>query len=149
MDDARRIENLLYTYAERIDAGDFAGVAELFAHGRVMAAEDAGAEMTFEGRDAVERMYESTTRRYDDGTPKTHHVITNVHVEVEDGADTARARSYFCVLQATDVLPLQPIVTGRYTDTFRRLDGEWVYDTRVMHIDQTGDLSQHLLIDLG
>ena len=35
MDDARRIEHLIYTYAELIDAGDLAGVAELFADGRI------------------------------------------------------------------------------------------------------------------
>ena len=35
MDSARAIENLLYTYAERIDAGDFDGVAALFEHATV------------------------------------------------------------------------------------------------------------------
>ncbi|HYJ54992.1 MAG TPA: nuclear transport factor 2 family protein, partial [Mycobacterium sp.] len=33
-DSAREIENLVYTYAERLDAGDLDGVAALFAHGR-------------------------------------------------------------------------------------------------------------------
>ena len=31
-DGAREIENLVYTYAERLDAGDLDGVAALFAH---------------------------------------------------------------------------------------------------------------------
>ena len=49
------------------------------------------------------------------------------------------------VLQATDELPLQVIITGRYGDTFQRIDGRWWFDTRTMYVDQTGDLSQHLL----
>ncbi len=41
MDAAREIENLLYTYADRIDRGDFDGVADLFTHGRIAPSEDA------------------------------------------------------------------------------------------------------------
>jgi hypothetical protein len=48
------------------------------------------------------------------------------------------------VTQATDELPLQLIITGHYQDTFHRIDGRWWFDTRVMFIDQTGDLSHHL-----
>jgi hypothetical protein len=34
-DSAVEITNLIYRYAELIDAGDLAGVAGLFAHGRM------------------------------------------------------------------------------------------------------------------
>jgi ketosteroid isomerase-like protein len=75
------ITKLIYTYAERIDAGDFAGVAEVFAH----------ATLTFEGfGDAVSGVRQfrpstrRTTRRYEDGTPRTKHVMTNVMVDVAD-----------------------------------------------------------------
>ena len=47
-DHAREIENLLYTYAERIDAGNLEGVADLFAHGRILVSADAPPEQTFE-----------------------------------------------------------------------------------------------------
>ena len=52
-DAAREIENLLHTYAERIDAGDLEGVADLFAHGRIAASPEATPEQTFDGRDRV------------------------------------------------------------------------------------------------
>ena len=72
MDSAREIENLLYTYAERIDAGDLDGVADLFAHGRIHGQEDGPPETVFEGRDAVRALYGMATRIYEDtGTPKT------------------------------------------------------------------------------
>lgn len=144
-DSARLVENLLYTYAERIDAGDLDGVAELFAHGRIHGVEDGPPETVFEGRDAVRRLYGATTRIHADGTPRTRHVTTNAIIEVDEDAGTATSRSTYVVLQATDQLPLQPVITGRYRDTFRRLDGTWWFDTRVMHVDQTGDLSHHLL----
>ena len=145
-DSAREIENLLYTYAERIDAGDFDGVADLFAHGRVCGQEGGPPETVFEGRDRVLAMYERSTRRYDDtGTPKTKHLTTNARIEVDEEAGTATCRSTFVVLQATDALALQPIITGHYGDTFQRLEGVWWFDTRTMYVDQLGDLSQHLL----
>ena len=91
------ITKLIYGYAERIDAGDFAGVADVFAH----------ATLTFEGfgdavegRDAIAALYTRTTRRYEDGTPRTKHVMTNVMVDVADDGTMASSRSYFTVLQA-------------------------------------------------
>lgn len=146
-DSARAIENLLYTYALRIDAGDFDGVADLFAHGRILGREDGPPETVFEGRDGVRAMYARTTRLHADGTPRTKHVTTNAIVEVDDEAGTARARSTFLVTQATPDLPLQVIITGHYRDTFHRPegpDGRWWFDTRTMYVDQVGDLSHHL-----
>ena len=143
-DNDRAIENLVYAYAERIDAGDLAGVAELFRHGRIEAAPG----VMVEGVDAVRGLYESATRLYDDGTPRTRHVTTNVAVEVDDAAGTAAARSYYTVFQQTDDLPLQPIIAGHYHDTFQCIDGTWHFDTREMFVDLTGDLSHHLLFEL-
>ena len=146
MDAAREVENLLYAYAERIDAGDLDGVADLFAHGRICGVEDGPPSTVFEGRARVREMYELSTRLYEDGTPRTKHVTTNAQVVVD--GDTASARSYYTVFQATPDLPLQPIITGRYRDTFHRVDGTWWFDTRVMLVDQVGDLSHHLKYDL-
>jgi len=148
IDSAREIENLLYLYAERIDAGDLDGVAELFRHGRIRPGPDAPDDATFEGRAAVRGMYGAATRLYEDGTPLTRHVTTNIIIEVDDDAGTAATRSSYSVFQRTESLPLQPIIIGRYHDTFQRIDGRWWFDTRVMHVDLVGDLSQHLLYTL-
>jgi ketosteroid isomerase-like protein len=143
-DDARQVENLIYAYAERIDAGDLAGVGDLFRHGRLQAAP--GVE--FVGADEVRSMYEGATRLHHSGTPRTHHVTTNVAVRVDGPAGTATARSYYTVFQQTDALALQPIIAGRYHDTFHRVDGEWCFESREMIVDLTGDLSHHLLFEL-
>jgi len=140
-DDARAIERLLHEYAERIDDGDFAGVGALFADGRVCGPD--GTTLA-EGAEAVQRLYERTTRRHEDGTTRTRHLVTNVVVDV--GAERATARSTFTVLQSTPGVPLQPIAAGRYRDTFELVDGRWHFDERVMLPDFFGDVSEHLLI---
>ncbi len=144
MDAVTEIRNLVFVYAERIDAGDFEGLADLFTH----------AEMTFggidtvvHGREAALEQYRASTRLYPDGTPRTKHVTTNVQVHVDDGAGTAESRSYFTVFQQTPELPMQPIIGGRYEDRFERVDGAWRFSHRRIISDLFGDLSQHLLLD--
>lgn len=141
------VAELIYTYAERLDAGDFEGMADLFAH----------AELTTEGIDRVSRgsdqvfaLYSTWTRRYpNDGTPKTKHVMSNVIIDVDEDAGTAATRSYFTVLQAVPgALTLQPIVAGRYRDRFERVDGEWRFTSMHIIIDLMGDLSHHGLSPL-
>ncbi len=143
-DNARAIENLIYAYAERIDAGDLAGVAELFRHGRIEAAPG----IVIEGAEEVRKLYDGSTRLYEDGTPRTRHVTTNVAIEVEDEAGTASARSYYTVFQQAEAQALQPIIAGHYHDTFHQVDGHWCFDTRAMFVDLKGDLSHHLLFEL-
>lgn len=147
-DSAREIENLLYRYAELIDGGDLPGVAQLFAHGCIKPGHDPSPEAEARGEAAVLQMYQAATRLYPDGTPRTRHITTNALIEVEEGADTASARSYFTVVQQTDVLPLQPIISGRYHDTFQRIEGRWWFDTRIMWVDLVGNLKEHLLYEL-
>ena len=144
-DDWHAIETLIMTYAERVDLGDFGGVADLFdgATYRSALGDDV---MVQEGRGAVLNTFETMVRKYDDGTPRTKHVTTNVMVEV-DGS-TATARSYYTVMQQTDVLPLQPIICGRYHDAFAMQDGVWRFTDRLIFSDLIGDLSQHLLVDV-
>lgn len=147
VDDPRgRISELIYRYADLIDAGDFDGVASLLAT----------AELTFEGfdlvrrgRDEIRSMYETSTRRYEDGTPRTKHLVTNVVVDVAPTLDTATSRSYFTVLQAVPgALALQPVVAGRYHDGFRNVGGTWRFFRRHMMVDLAGELGHHLLFGL-
>jgi hypothetical protein len=141
------VANLVYTYAERIDLGDFAGVAELFEHAEITAV---GNDEHHAGTDAAQKLYEKTTRRYDDnGTPHTKHVTTNLILEIDEEAGTGTCRSYFTVLQQTANLSLQPIISGRYHDRFERVDGAWRFTHRHIISELIGDLSQHLLISVN
>jgi hypothetical protein len=84
VDAAREIENLLYTYAERLDAGDLEGVADLFAHGGICMAPDAPPEQRIQGREAVLALYRGSTRLHDDGLPHTKHVTSNAIILMDE-----------------------------------------------------------------
>ena len=141
------IEHLIFSYAERIDAGDLEGVADLFRH----------AELTFDGTDIVRRgreqaleQYVNSTRIYEDtGTPRTRHVTTNLIIEVNEAEGRASCRSCYTVFQQTPELPLQPIIGGRYHDRFARVGDEWRFSHRHIFCDLFGNLSHHLLFDLS
>ena len=135
-----QILNLLYRYAECIDAGDLAGAAALFEHARIRV----GAEDTIDAAQLL-GIWKSLIVLHPDGTPRTKHVTTNPIIEVDEDAGTANCRSYYTVLQQTDEFPLQTIVTGRYHDRFERVDGQWRFSYRDLTlIDMVGDVSHHL-----
>jgi len=140
------ITNLLYRYAELMDAGDLPGVARLFEGARVKT----GGGEVLEGSAPMLALWRAHVRIFPDGTPRTKHVITNPIVEVDDAAGTATCRSYYTVLQQTDDLPLQAICAGRYHDAFVRVDEQWHFSERdYSMLDLVGDLGQHLLIPVA
>lgn len=136
------IMNLVYAYPERIDAGDFAGVGELFADAVF---ETEGGEPLVGSR-AVRENFERWTRRYpDDGTPKTRHCIHNPIVEIDEANGTALVRYYVTVFQRTPDFPLQPVWANRYEDRFVRKDGRWRYAHRRGFGHMPGNVGAHLL----
>lgn len=135
----RAIENLIATYAELVDNGDFAGLGALLAD-----AIFTGSGAPVSGAGVIEQMFRDLLIVYDDGTPRTKHVTTNVIIDADEGAGTATARSYVTVFQARPGLALQAIMSGRYHDRFQRRDGHWRFAERQVRIDLVGDLSGHL-----
>lgn len=139
MSSRAEIEQLLYAYAERLDLGDFAGVGMLFEAGTYRSS--AGGH--YVGAAQVQATLERLVKRYD-GIPRTKHVITNVMVEIEESGRSASARSYFTVYQATDNLPLQVVICGRYHDRFECVHDAWRFADRLILVDLLGDLREHL-----
>ncbi len=133
------VETLIFSYAERIDLGDFEGAGEIFAHG----SRQHGPEGTPLGGPALAGALRSSFRIHD-GSPRTKHVTTNVLIEPGEEAGTAAARSYFTVMQATRDLPLQIIAVGRYHDAFERVDGVWRFRSRVILLDHQGEIEHHV-----
>ena len=84
----RAIENLIATYAELVDDGDFAGLGAMLAD-----ATFTGSGALVSGPDAIEKMFRDTLIVYDDGTPRTRHVTTNVAIEADEEAGTAVSRA--------------------------------------------------------
>jgi 3-phenylpropionate/cinnamic acid dioxygenase small subunit len=133
------IHELLYTYAELVDAGDFDAVGRLLGRGSF-----AGVS----GAEAITKLFADTTRRYPDAgnTPRTRHLVLNPIVSV-DGAN-ATARSTFCVVQQTETVALQPIVVGRYADVFARDEAGWHFTARKVDVEMIGEVAGHLMFDL-
>jgi 3-phenylpropionate/cinnamic acid dioxygenase small subunit len=141
--DWHAINTLLMTYAEHVDAGRFDDVAAMFEHSTYRIEHGDSADVSsYEGSAPVKAFCEQT-RIYPDGTPRTRHVITNVVIDVD--GDRARSRCSATVFQQTDVLPLQPIASGRYVDQFERVGGKWRFADRLITGFLLGDRSQHVL----
>ncbi len=141
MSDEREILNLLARYMELVDAAEKEQVAELFRHATVRG-RAGGQETVMVGYDEF-LPSKAGERVYEDGTLKTKHLLTNTILEID--GELAHARSYYTVLQATEELPLQPIICGRYHDTLEKVEGAWRFKERIFYADLVGNLSQHLV----
>jgi 3-phenylpropionate/cinnamic acid dioxygenase small subunit len=142
--DKLEITELLYRYAELIDAGDFDGVGRLLARSTF----GGPASGSVSGADNIAKLFAMTTRRYPEygNTPRTRHLVLNPVVELS-GDGTAATRSTFCVMQDTETVSIQPIVVGRYLDAFARDDQGWYFTERKVDIQMIGDVSAHLMVD--
>ncbi len=139
------IQHVMFTYAECVDLAKFDELGALFAHGSLGASGTGGA---MHGHEQIRDFYAATNKVHGDGTLRTRHLSTNAIIHVDPSGERATARSYFVVLQATDAVPLQPIVAGRYHDTFHVIDGAWCFADRLIFVDQIGDMHDHLSFDL-
>lgn len=141
--DGLALSNLLYRYAECVDAGDFDGVGALFARARVHMSGPTGEPVS---GDTVAGIMRRFVRLYD-GVPRTRHVVTNTIIEFDADGCSASTRSYYTVLQILTAPVV--IVAGRYHDRFAQ-DGEgWYFTERVIHVDAVGDVSGHLVHGLA
>jgi hypothetical protein len=143
MEAEQAIARIVYQYARALDTGDFDGLRHVFRHGKVRID---GVADEHHGGDGVVKMFRDYTKFYDDGTPSTKHVTTNLVIDVES-PQKATSWSYFTVLQARPELPLQIVIAGRYLDTWEVVDGEWALTDRLEFCDLVGDLSQHIMGD--
>ena len=135
------ILHLMNSYGFTIDTGDLDGFASLFAHG----------EWTMEGAKPNSGKQEmlallSNVKIYEDGTPKTKHVTSNVDLTINEAAGTASSECYVTVFQQTEDFPLQAIFSGHYFDNFERVNGSWRFAKRLIRHSLVGDMSAHLKV---
>jgi hypothetical protein len=135
------ILHLMNRYGFTIDTGDLDGFASLFAHG---AWEMEGAKPNIGKQDVLAAL--SNVKIYEDGTPKTKHVTSNVDLTINESAGTASSECYVTVFQQTEDFPLQAIFCGHYFDNFERVNGSWRFAKRLIRHMLAGDMSAHLKV---
>ncbi|MBG6203609.1 hypothetical protein IWQ48_004769 [Labrenzia sp. EL_13] len=139
LEDRSAINHLLNEYCRTLDAGLISECAALFENAEFSIEGVA----TVQGRQGIMKLF-SGIILYEDGTPKTKHVLTNIDISVATNRQTAAASSYLTVLQQVEDLPLQPIFSGSYADTFSKKTGSWMFASRVVSAPIFGDMSRHL-----
>jgi len=132
------IRYLIAAYVHNLDAGKVAENSELLAHARFEVVAD-----VVEGREEIAKFFKRNVQHHEDGTPRTWHSVSNALIDVQSST-LASAVSYFTVHQELPGLPLQPIVTGRYADTFELVDGKWRFKSRAVQPRLFGELSFHV-----
>jgi len=137
-----QIHQLLYRYCDAVDRADSAELNALFAHADVYAG---GPPITPGSTPGYGDILTGIVQIYPDtGHLKTRHLCTNIIVDFDDDQH-ARCRSCFVVFQATDALPLQPVMTGRYHTRMDKVNGQWRFAEQRYEIGLVGDLSAHML----
>ncbi|WSP86772.1 nuclear transport factor 2 family protein [Streptomyces sp. NBC_01235] len=127
----RACERLVVGFVHRLDLGEPASVAELFT-------EDGTWEWPEDGRLVEGR---AALRAYFGSRPAdrlSRRLMSNILVTVT-APDTARATSYFSTHRVDGyqggVVPAgPPVQVGHYEDAFRRVDGTWLVERRVLHL---------------
>jgi hypothetical protein len=133
------IANLIFGLAEAIDDADHDRIERLFGDATFRLGDRPPRQGGAAFRQVIER-----SMLLHDGRPKTHHVVTNLQVELAEDGRSATTRSYVTVLQAVSGFPLQPVLAGRYHDRFELDDaGTWRWVERRMTIELVGDTSRH------
>lgn len=137
---AIEIPALLARYADAFDAGDFQAAARLFDGGCVVVD---GKEIS--GAERIAAMWASFVHLYEDGTPRTRHLVTNPAISVASDGCTASCRSQWTVLQQLSGQALKLVGTGRYEDEFNFHENSWRFSRRTYgKVDFWGDASDHL-----
>jgi 3-phenylpropionate/cinnamic acid dioxygenase small subunit len=141
MGDLTEITALVHSYARLLDSGDLDGVAALFEHATWRsAANDTVLRGAAEARTVYDRVHLYGS------SPRTKHLITNLTIDVEPGAERASAQCSYTVLQGiVPGEPVQPILSGQYHDRFEKVEGTWRFVDRLFVVDLAGDLSRHFV----
>src|SRR5206468_5784993 len=96
MNDAIEISNLIYTYAERIDLGDFVALGALFE--RALITTDPAQGEGTRGSEAAIRMYADWTRTYADPRSPTGKTLHTKHRSEEHTSELQSRSDLVCRL---------------------------------------------------
>lgn len=131
----RACERLILDFVHRLDLGEPSSVAELFTEDGSWAWPEGG--RLVRGREALREYFGSRP-----ADRLSRRLMSNVLVTVTS-PDAATAIAYFSTyrvdgFQGGLVSAEPPVQVGHYEDTFRRVEGRWLLETRVLHLAFAG-----------
>jgi ketosteroid isomerase-like protein len=138
--DAHEITALVFSYARLLDRGDVDAVAALFEHSTWRSLPSGSVRR---GAAEVRPVYENLLDQI--GTEPTKHLITNLTIDVQPGADTATSHCYWTVLQNPTAGRIDITLSGQYTDSFEKVDDSWRFTDRLITVDLTGGQSSPIV----
>jgi uncharacterized protein (TIGR02246 family) len=125
------IRALVYAYGRALDTRNFVAFAALFAEADGTWVGGFGEAA---GRDAIFEMMDSTLGHADPPVePSSHHVFSNVEIEVDGDLAQGRTKWIF-VVPSADGNP-QWMYLGHYEDRFVRRNGSWYFLRREAFTD--------------
>ena len=133
--------SLINKYSFTLDTGDLHGFVRLFEHAHWSVE---GSPKHYGSKELFENVI-SKLIIYEDGTPRTRHMTTNIDLNIDEDAGKAFGERYLMVVQETPEFPLQMILSGHYFDQFIRVDGVWRFYSCLIKNALRGDMSKHML----
>jgi hypothetical protein len=126
------ITAIVHGYAELLDGGDAEGVVAMFSRATWRSAATGTVLRTPEELRAV---YAQLVPG-DGSPPRTRHLMHNLIIDLDDGADHASARCSYTVLEGGEPgEPVRILVVGRYEDRYARDSDGWYLTDRLFHLD--------------
>ncbi len=135
-----QIRNLLAMYSFLLDAADYANWGALFHEKGTL---ELNGAVWAQGSDGIAKKMADVMGQSPkpitgiSGEHMYRHIFTNVHIEIDEAAGTAEAKSYFFVLHVDK--GSAPFIRGggRYRDGFAKIDGVWRFTAKRMDFDWT------------
>jgi SnoaL-like domain len=140
----REIEQKIYRMGYALERGDFALVGRLLRHATFGA--DRIGRRVMQGEQAIREQYTRTNIVYEGHGRATREIYSNVLIEIELDAGTAKSTTAYTVAQQTPdgASPFALLVAGRYEDEWGRIDGEWHWTDRYIVVQFKNDLDRHM-----
>ncbi len=135
---SEQIRNLLAMYSFLLDAADYANWGALFPEKGTL---ELNGAVWAQGADGIAKKMSEVMAANPkpitgiSGEHMYRHIFTNTHIDLDEAAGTAEAKSYFFVLHVDK--GGAPVIRGggRYRDGFAKIDGEWRFTAKRMDFD--------------
>jgi hypothetical protein len=140
----REIEQKIYRMGYALENGDFEQVGELLRFATFGA--DRLGRRIMSGKQAIRDQYRRTNITYPEHGRATREMYTNVLIEIDLDAGTAKSTTAYTVAQQTPdgKSRFELLVAGRYEDEWALIDGVWHWTDRYIMVQFKNDLDRHM-----